>query len=305
MPWSFTDKSGTADNGALNGEFFEAGVNLSLLNLSGECFSTVVSETRSSTSPTATLKDFVLGSFAVCAPSLSTQASTNGTVAPGVSVTDRATVLVTGATNPADPLGTVSFSLCGPGASAAPNCTTGGTPVGSAVTLTNADCSPTSSSDTDGKRCAVSAAVNGSTALAPGFYCFRASADLTNYNDPAEFTNTTTECFRVADTTTTTTAQRWLPNDEATVLKGTGGAATGSVTFTLYPTANCTGTPITTFGPITLDSTGKALTNNTTYYTTNTTISWRVAFTSSNANVGDSTSHCETSSVTINNDIGS
>src|SRR5262249_37849392 len=33
MPWSFTDKSGTPGNGALNGEFFEGGVNLSAIGL--------------------------------------------------------------------------------------------------------------------------------------------------------------------------------------------------------------------------------------------------------------------------------
>src|SRR5215510_13930652 len=46
MPWPFTDKSGTPANGALNGEFYEGGVNLSKLGLGDKCFTSVASETR-------------------------------------------------------------------------------------------------------------------------------------------------------------------------------------------------------------------------------------------------------------------
>jgi hypothetical protein len=69
-PWPFTDKSGNST--FLNGEFYEGGVNLSdpSINLGGECFASLASETRSSTSPTATLKDFVLGGFGACTSSL-------------------------------------------------------------------------------------------------------------------------------------------------------------------------------------------------------------------------------------------
>jgi uncharacterized repeat protein (TIGR01451 family) len=49
----------------LPGEFLEEGVDLTALGLSG-CFSTFMAETRSSTSPTATLSDFVIGSFPLC-----------------------------------------------------------------------------------------------------------------------------------------------------------------------------------------------------------------------------------------------
>src|SRR5207249_6156144 len=41
MPWSFTDKSGTINNGALIGEFYEAGSNLSVIGLWGDCLSHV------------------------------------------------------------------------------------------------------------------------------------------------------------------------------------------------------------------------------------------------------------------------
>src|SRR5262249_30282179 len=99
MPWSFTDKSGTPNNGALNGEFYEGGINLSTLGLAGECFSSVASETRSSTSTTATLKDFVLGQFAPCGASMTTTPSSTGTVTPGTSVTDTADATGMGITN--------------------------------------------------------------------------------------------------------------------------------------------------------------------------------------------------------------
>jgi hypothetical protein len=63
-PWSFTDTVGSSD--FRQGEFFEGGVNLTALDLAGECFASVASESRSSTSTTATLKDFVLGEFGRC-----------------------------------------------------------------------------------------------------------------------------------------------------------------------------------------------------------------------------------------------
>ena len=47
------------------GEFLEEGVNLSALGL-GSCFASFLAETRSSQSPTATLSDYVIGSFNTC-----------------------------------------------------------------------------------------------------------------------------------------------------------------------------------------------------------------------------------------------
>jgi uncharacterized repeat protein (TIGR01451 family) len=63
VPWSYTNKSGQQQPAA--GEFLEEGVDLTALGLQG-CFSTFMAETRSSQSPTATLSDFVLGSFPLC-----------------------------------------------------------------------------------------------------------------------------------------------------------------------------------------------------------------------------------------------
>jgi uncharacterized repeat protein (TIGR01451 family) len=65
LPWTFLNKSKVPGNVALPGEFLEEGINLTGLGLNG-CFSSFLAETRSSQSETATLSDFVLGSFSTC-----------------------------------------------------------------------------------------------------------------------------------------------------------------------------------------------------------------------------------------------
>jgi hypothetical protein len=299
-PWSFTDKSG--NHNFLNGEFYEGGVNLSQLGLAGECFSSVASETRSSTSTTATLKDFILGQFAQCVPGMTTQASATvaNPVLPGAPVHDTATITVTGGTNPADATGTVTFFLCGPIASG--DCGTGGTNVGTGALVGGAN-------TTDGISAATSPDVNtAASPLAAGRYCFRAEwPGDTTYPTPLSFTNSTDECFAVKDTSSISTAQNWLPNDSAHVTTGSGAAASGTVTFTLHAGADCTGTVLATFANRPVDASGNASTNNTTLIVAaspDKTISWEATFTPSDPNaVGGSTSHCETSTVTIDDDI--
>ena len=99
-PWPFTDKSG--NHTFLNGEFYEGGVNLSdpSINLGGECFAAFASETRSSTSPTATLKDFVLGGFGACTSGITSAQSWTPNDSATASVTGKATWT-----------GTLSFAL--------------------------------------------------------------------------------------------------------------------------------------------------------------------------------------------------
>lgn len=66
--WAYTPKSGSA-NVYPTGSFLEGGINVTKLVPSGQpCFASFLAETRSSTSPTAQLKDFASGSFPVCAP---------------------------------------------------------------------------------------------------------------------------------------------------------------------------------------------------------------------------------------------
>lgn len=302
MPWAFLNKSGTPQNAALNGEFFEAGINLSLLGLSEGCFQSVLAETRSSTSPTAVLKDFVLGQFATCAPTLTTDVEgldPNAIVSPGAQLRDLARIQITGAGSPEDAEGTVDFFLCGPATTLLlADCSTGGTPAGADKPIVDIS---TPANTTDGLSGAVSDFVNtAGVPLASGFYCFRAEADLTNYQDPAAHTNTTTECFQVRDTSSITTAQRWLPNDLATVTLGSGQAPSGTVTFTLFPNATCT-PPGIDFGPIAVAS-GTALSNNAQPIFVTSNISWRAVFTPTDPNgVVGSTSNCEVSNLTIDN----
>ena len=130
-PWVYDDKSvAGADNDFPINALFEGGINLTALGLDTGCFSTFIAETRSSTSTTATLSDFAIGSFSLCAaPEIVTQVKkdgqstgSNGHITIGESVTD--TVTITGTKGTAT--GTVKFWSCF-NASSTPDCSTGGT----------------------------------------------------------------------------------------------------------------------------------------------------------------------------------
>lgn len=66
-PWAYTPKSGPSGTFPTF-SFIEGGVNVNVLGAGGlgGCFSSFLAETRSSTSPTSTLKDFALGEFNTC-----------------------------------------------------------------------------------------------------------------------------------------------------------------------------------------------------------------------------------------------
>ena len=263
-PWPFTDKSGNSTY--LQGELYEGGINLSLLGLGNECFSSVGAETRSSTSTTAVLKDFVLAGFGSCSSKITTTAKdgNGGTIPPGglsigtgsVSVKDAATITVDGASTWT---GSVSFFLCGPASTA---CTTGGTQIGTGQTVNQSTTQPILS-DT-------------ATVTSVGTYCWRAeftsgTTGVPNASD-AGSGNPNPECFAVNPVTPTLTTQASGPiqlggtiSDNAT-LTGTankpgtpvinpttaGGPAGGSITFTVYGPNNCT----TVAGTRSVDVTG-------------------------------------------------
>src|SRR5204863_2438527 len=110
-------------------------------------------------------KDFVLGNFGNCVPSVATSASSTGQVFPGSPVHDTATVSISGTGSRPDPTGTVTFYLCGP-SSSDPDCTSGGTSIGTG-TLANQSGGTT----TDGTAVATSPDVNTSASpLAVGHY---------------------------------------------------------------------------------------------------------------------------------------
>ncbi|HEY3162962.1 MAG TPA: DUF11 domain-containing protein [Candidatus Limnocylindrales bacterium] len=181
-PWPFTDKSGEHD--FLAGELFEGGINLTALGLDAGCFTSFIAETRSSQSVTATLSDFAGGQFSFCVlPEIATQVKQDGqslgslgTIDLGSSVTDTATLTGTKGTV----TGSVEFFTCF-SASAAPDCSTGGTSRGT-KTLSGG-----------------SATSNAFTPAAVGYYCYRVEytpAEGSKYL-AASHTNQTTECFRV------------------------------------------------------------------------------------------------------------
>jgi hypothetical protein len=295
-PWLTANFKQGVDNSLQTAEFFEGGVNLTATNLGGKCFNTFLGDTRSSQSLTATLFDYAAGTLGECAGEMTTTASTNGTVTPGTAVTDSATITISGADNPDDPTGDVTFFLCGPIAAGA-DCSTGGTNIGTGTLAGGAN-------TTDGIATATSPQVNtAASPLAPGHYCFRAEWPGDSNYSGTSHTNSTTECFDVKDTTAIATTQSWLPQDAATITTGSGAPApAGTVVFSLYLNGTCSGTAATTF----TDTTAPYATDNATYVTTSTIISWSATFTPSdpNAFAGSTTTACERSDLTINNNAG-
>ena len=93
-PWPYTPKAGT---GLPYESFFEGGINVTRLLGSTPCFASFLAETRSSSSQTAQLKDFVQDAFPVCGISVAkdcaAELNTNGN---GVDVTFTGTVSNTG-----------------------------------------------------------------------------------------------------------------------------------------------------------------------------------------------------------------
>jgi hypothetical protein len=110
---------------------------------------------------------------------------------------------------------------------------------------------------------------------------------------------------------TITTAQRFVPNDSATIQVGSSqGDLAGSVRFRLYSNATCSGTALYDSGSVNITTGSGSGTNrtvsssNTTAYSSNTTFSWLVEYTSTNAGHRNVTSVCddEHSSIAIDND---
>ena len=270
MPWTFVDKSNTANNQALNGEFYEGGVNLSFLGLGSECFASVASESRASTSTTAVLKDFVLGSFGECSSKLTTTPKTGagGTLTAdsdsdglaeasigtgSVQVKDSAVLTISGVANWS---GNLQFYICGPIASG--ECTSGGVPIGSAKAITNATSQPILS--------------DAATLTEVGRYCWRGVFTHVTTGVPDATDASTGECFEVMPVTpvlaTSAGADVVLGNpitDTATLvgtatrpgtnggINGTytsinatdGAAAGGKITFVVKAGAACTDSGLT------------------------------------------------------------
>lgn len=102
-----------------------------------------------------------------------------------------------------------------------------------------------------------------------------------------------------------TTAQRWVPNDSATITAPAGsGALAGTVSFTLYPSADCTGTPVYPSETVAVAGASPQTrsTSNTTAILASGSFSWKVSYDSTNLAQRDIPDSChETSALTITN----
>jgi uncharacterized repeat protein (TIGR01451 family) len=161
-------------------------------------------------------------------PAVFTTQAQFGQITLGQSITDTATL-----SGPNGPVtGTVKFFVCGP-ANSNPNCTSGGTQVGGAVTIA-----------------AGQATSDAFTPLAVGHYCFRAeyTPDQFAPYSPSNHTDTTLECFTVnAQTALNTNAggpytigvDGTVALSDVATLSGGTADATGTIKFQLFSDDNC------------------------------------------------------------------
>jgi hypothetical protein len=232
-------------------------------------------------------------------------AGSGGTTTFGSSVTDHAVVQANQAGD-GTPTGNVTFFICDPtqtsgGACPAPN----GTQIGSAVTTQAISGSNPPASFADSS----SVTVNKT-----GTWCWRAvyapgGANGSNYTGSSDASSG--ECFTVTDSTTTTSAQNWLPNDSATVAPVNGAPLNGTLSIQLYTGDNCgatSGSAVSgqlytkTLANATSAAERTLTTSNSTYLVSNSTsVSWKVTFHSSDTNVTDSPPTCEVTNLTITN----
>jgi hypothetical protein len=228
-PWPFTEKPSDGSYVAANkfgaGTFFEGGVDMTNLKLANQCFSSFITESRSSQSTTATLSDFDSGTFPLCSASMTTTRS-DATVSPGGKVTDTATVTGGGLDTPPFPTSStdpsvpgapgspVNFGICGPSSTAIASC--------SGLTTSSVGSGNLSNTATQGVS---SASVQlDTTGKKPGYYCFTASwAGDANYTAPlSDDGSVGTECFQILQIGTSTVT---TPSDSS------GTAVTSPVTF--------------------------------------------------------------------------
>ena len=279
-PWPFLDKGGSTDIRPL--ELLEAGIDLNALFGDDVCFSSFLAATRSSHSTTAQLKDFALGGFEQCGASLATQVS-DTSIQVGGSVTDSATITVTGGTSPA-PTGSVQFSVNGVDFGA-PVDLAGAIKVGDTYTVTSGAYFPAS----------------------PGDYCFSATwPGDTNYTDGPYTDDGTNECFEVElFQPALTTAQTVTIKDTATITDGGGGGAlAGTAHFELFTDSGCANAVAGTAQDILVSGAAPQAVTTTPLTITDpgyATLYWKVSYTSTNPAQASIPAACtENSSLIIN-----
>lgn len=261
--WDYTPKGGMLGDDLPFETFYEGGINVTrLLEGANICISTFLAETRSSRSETSQLKDFVIGSFALCSSEIRTEIHDSAasepaadiqttTVKIGTVIHDFAEVKVKGPGLTLDPTGTVNFYLYDNG-------TCDGTVVGSDLDVALAGGTPNDATATaESKDFSTSA-------LGVGTFSFHADYVSDNPDFPSSElvdcevitvdkypSMIRTEIHDSADSEPASDIQGdtvfvgLTIHDHAFVaVKGTfPGAPTpgGSVTFNRYSTLNCTG----------------------------------------------------------------
>jgi hypothetical protein len=305
-PWPYTPKANEGPPGTFQpSAFFEGGINISRLVPDATCFANFLAETRSSTPFDARLKDFVQGQFGECEAEITTTPSA-ASIQLGESITDTAVVQGNGL-NPPTPTGFVKFFICSPSELTNGTCSSGGTfvdvggdePDGEALTPDPTE--PTKANATS----------DPFTPDEVGTWCWRGEYLGDDFYDPVA-DSSTGECFTVTDTSSTSTAQNWRPNDSATVTSTGGSPLAGSVAFTLYNNGTCDGTvlytetrPVSGASPQTVSTTNDGSAAGDVLVSASATVSWRAVFTSTDGNVEGSTAPCESTVLTIDNDITS
>jgi hypothetical protein len=285
------------------GEFYEGGIDLAFLGLGNECFASFLAETRSSQAVDAVLKDFVSGGFEACTSTVKTTPS-DSLKAPltqitlGQSIYDYA--VITGGGSNSSPTGTMTFHICAPSELTNGTCSTGGTLVGSAVTVT-----PIANS-TPPKSEALSAAFTPNVA---GTWCWRGDYSGDG-NFPASSDSSAGECFAVIQLQPSmSSAQTWTLADSGTVTVGSGaGDLAGSLRFQLWNNGTCTGTALidntrTIAGPSPQSASSDTLT--ITIPGGPTTYSWKLTYTSTNQGHKNITGACSNENGTLTFSNGS
>lgn len=232
-------------------------------------------------------------------PTLPTTASASVTL--GSAVSDSA-VLAGTATQPANPVinltgtggaaagGTITFKLYGPG-----NCTTVAytspavTVSGNGTYNTPAPHFVPTATGTDHWVAVYSGNLPNTNAATHNSTCSDSNEDVTITDVPSS----------------QTTAQKWVPNDSATVSATAGGTMVGTVSFALYPTSNCTGTALySTTATVSGASPQTVYTANTTAVTASGSFSWKVSYDSTNPAQRDIPDSCqEVSTLTLTNGV--
>ena len=236
-------------------------------------------------------------------PTLSTTAGADVTL--GTAVTDSATLGGT-ATQPANPVinltgtggaaaaGTITFKLYGPSDTACGSLVYTSATV--AVSGNNTYSSPAPQF----------------VPLTAGNYHWVAvysgnSPNTNGVTHNAACTDTAEDVSVTGVTPTLSTAQEWVPNDDATITAAAGGDLTGSVSFALYNSTNCSGTAV--YGPVSVPIPANAglsetvSTSNSTAVTATGQYSWSVSYDSTNPAQEDLAATChEVSTLTIDND---